>query len=64
MVGGCGLGVALGVVPHVPNDGISELSLVASARFPLALVLHYLPCQVFFGRWVAASLSDVDDVQD
>ena len=63
-VGGCGLGVPLGVVPHVPNDDVGELSLVASARLPLTLVLQYFSRQILLGRWVATSLSDVDDVQD
>ena len=53
-----------GVVPHVPNDDVGELSFVASARFPFAFVLPNLSCQVLFSRWVATSLSNVDDVQD
>jgi len=63
-VGDHGRGVPLGVVPHVPNDDVGELSLVALARLPLTLVLENLSCHVLLGRRVTTSLSDVDDVKD
>jgi hypothetical protein len=56
--------VSSGVVgPHAADDDVGQVSLVGAAGFPLGLVLGALAVDVVAGRWMAADLGAVPQVQ-